>query len=142
MSINGHAKRTIQALEGLGFEFVRYYEGKREYVHPNAPDRPIRVHGGISEVAAKHLRNAASEIAGYSTAGERIPTNLKANARVKRQSAKAKELARIEREAKEREPFERAAEERKARMEESQRIVVAQRRMREIAELMQPGWGH
>lgn len=139
MSINGHAKRTIEVLEGLGFEFEGYHEGKRTYRHPIAPDKPIRVHGGISEVAARKLRNAATEIAGYGIAGERIPASIKDNARVKRQDAKAKDRARVEREARDREPFERAATERKARIEDSQRLAAADRRRREIEALMRPG---
>ena len=139
MSINGHAKRTIQVLEGLGFEYVRFYEGKREYVHANAPDRPIRVPAGISEVAAKKLRNAASEIAGYSVAGERIPTHIRATARIKRQQAKLAEQARLEREAKAREPFERAAADRRARIDEEVRVNRADARRQEILDLMRPG---
>ncbi len=139
MSINGHAKRTIQVLEGLGYEFARFHEGKREYIHPNAPDKPIRVHGGISEVAAKRLRNAATEVAGYGVAGERIPASIKDNARVKRQNAKAEERGRLEREARDREPFERAAADRRARMDEAIRIEAALRRRRDIEELMMPG---
>lgn len=141
MSMNGHARRTIDVLEGLGFEYVRYYEGKREYVHPNDPTKPIRIPGGISDMAARRLRNLASEVAGYSAAGERTPGSVRDNAKIKRLAAKERSAAKEAAEARARAPFERAAEDRAARLATEREVNRSEARRREMVDLMMPGSG-
>lgn len=91
MSMNGHAKRTIQTLEALGFERDddASSRGVNAYRHPNDPDAILKVFSGLSEIAAKKLRNRADQILGMATAGERIPASIGENARIRRAEERA-----------------------------------------------------
>jgi len=147
MSENGHCKRTRQTLEALDFRLDEdlSHRGVWVYWHPNSPDQRVKVFGSLSEIAAKKVRNRADEIVGMSSAGERIPANVRKNARIKRQSARMAEQAKREREAREREPIQRAADhqaelQRIAR-EQAQQIIQRQRHDRELRDLMSPGYG-
>ena len=93
--MNGHAKRTIDTLIALDFQLDEDHSTRnfRTYWHANDPTRRVKVFGSISEVAARKVRNLAGEIAGMSSAGERIPASVAANARIKRQEERAKKDA-------------------------------------------------
>lgn len=138
MSMNGHAKRTIQTLEALDFQLDEDATGRgvRVYWHPNDPDARLKVFSGLSEIAAKKLRNRADQIVGMSTAGERIPASIRENARIRKQVERAEAKARAEREAKEREPFQAMADDRARRVEFERRVNAERRRQRELRELM------
>ena len=141
MSMNGNAKRLINTLEGLGFTLDGFDNGKRVYRHPNAPDKVLKVYGGIDDRTARKLGNAGAEIAGYSIAGESIPASISETARVKRQQSRAKAAAESERRTRELAPFQAAADRRAERLRESALIVKSDRRRREILDLMRPGLG-
>ena len=78
MSMNGNARRTIDTLVALDFRLDddASRPGVRVYWHPNDPTRRVKVFNGISDIAAKKVRNLASEIAGLSSVGERIPSSV------------------------------------------------------------------
>ena len=141
MSMNGHAKRTIQTLEALDFRLDEESSsrGVRVYFHPIDPERRIKVFAGLSEIAAKKARNLASEIIGMASAGERVPSSLGELARIKRQDEKAKARAVAEREARRREPFQRRADHEAARRADAVREAERIRHEREIRDLMKPG---
>lgn len=139
--MNGHAKRTIDTLRALDFQFDEdaSSRGVSVYYHANAPERRVKVFAGISEIAAKKVRNLAGEIAGLSSAGERIPTSIAENARIKRQSERAKKAAEAERLNRQREPFQRRADAEAARRRAAVEAAEQYSRERELRELMAPG---
>lgn len=141
--MNGHAKRTIDTLIALDFQLDEDHSTRnfRTYWHANDPTRLVKVFGSISEVAARKVRNLAGEIAGMSSAGERIPASVAANARIKRQEERAKRDAEAARLNREREEYQRRADADAARRAEAYAEAERLAHRRSIASLMQPGLG-
>lgn len=143
MSMNGHAKRTIECLLALGFNHddEASRTGVYVYRHPNAPDQVLRVFSGISEMAAKKVRIKAADLAGMSSAGEAAPKSVAMNARIKRQEQGRKKAAEVERHNRELAPFQAQADERARRLREADAIERQERHRRDMASLMMPGRG-
>lgn len=141
--MNGHAKRTIQTLEALDFQRDEDASSRGVYVyfHANDPDAKVKVFAGLSEIAAKKIRNRADQIVGLASAGEAIPASIRENARIRRQNERAEERARRERHQRELAPFQAAADRRAAHIRDTQAIARAERHRREIEDLMRPGRG-
>lgn len=143
MSMNGHAKRTIQTLEALGFERDddASSRGVNAYRHPNDPDAVLKVFSGLSEIAAKKLRNRADRILGMATAGERIPASIGENARIRRAEERAAASAKATRETKAREEYQRAADQRAEEREKRRRMARRDAEQRAMRDLMGHGYG-
>lgn len=144
MSANGHAKRTIQTLEALGFERDddASSRGVNAYRHPNTPDAVLKVFSGLSEIAAKKLRNRADQILGMASAGERIPASIGENARIRRAEERAAASAKATRDTKAREEYQRAADQRAEERDACRRLERLDAGQRAIRDLMRPGHGH
>lgn len=132
--MNGHARRTVETVLTLGFtEGLKDLAGKRVFTHPNQPDTKIKIWSGISEGAARTTVDRARLIAGLSTIGL-PPVHERERARMKRRDDRAQ-----------REAEQRAAEARAvaagARRAQRARAFAEDCRAREIAALMQPGYG-
>ena len=136
--MNGHTKRTIQTLEALGFNLDEElsHKGVWVYCHPNAPDMHVKVFSGLSEIAAKKVRNRADQIIGLSHAGERIPESIAENARIKRREERSKRDADAAHRARELAPFQVAADERAARLKQAAAIERQERHDAAIQRLM------
>lgn len=143
MSMNGHAKRTIDALQALDFrkDEDASHQGVYVYWHPNAPEVKLRVFSGISDVAAAKVRIKAADIAGLSRAGESVPRTVGESARIKRAKARQGRAAAAERAAKELAPFQIVADERARLLANERRISQAEAHRRAIESLMRPGRG-
>lgn len=145
--MNGHARRCVEALQGLGFTYdealtERRATGRRYYTHPLAPAEPITVFGGMSEQTCRVVIDRARLIAGLDATGAK---RRSAAVKGRRQAERAK---RLEREARERADYERRADEaavavayRKALREQAARLECEAAKERELRELMMPGGG-
>lgn len=140
MAMNGHAKRTIQVLEALDFQRDEDASSRGVYVytHANDPEARLKVFSGLSEIAAKKIRNRADQIVGLSSAGEAIPASIAATARIRKAEERAKQRADRERHQRQLEPFQAAADRRAVRLREAQRIEQAENHRRSIERLMRP----
>ena len=143
MSMNGNARRTIDTLVALDFRLDddASNPGVRVYWHPNDPTRCVKVFSGISDIAAKKVRNLASEIAGLSSAGERIPASIGETARIKKENERAKKIIETARANRAREEYQRKADAAKTARAAAQAEAERIARHRRIAALMQPGNG-
>ena len=143
MSMNGNARRTIDTLVALDFRLDddASSPGVRVYWHPNDPARRVKVFSGISDIAAKKVRNLASEIAGLSSAGERIPASIGETALIKKENERAKKIIETARANRAREEYQRKADAAKTARAAAQAEAERIARHRRIAALMQPGNG-
>lgn len=143
MSMNGHAKQTKSTLEALDFHLDEDASSRGVWVywHPNDPSRRVKVFAGMSDIAGRKVRNLAGEIAGMSSAGERIPASIGENAKIHRQSERAAAQAKRAAEAAQREPYQCRADADVAARARAAEIAARERREREIRDLMRPGNG-
>ena len=138
--MNGHARRCMDAINELGFEFddaitQRHANGKSYYTHANAPDQALSVYGKMNEMVARIVVDRARQIAGLSTVGAKRDTSAIKDRR------RVETLTKKEREARAREEMERRADElgeQRARLDE---LVRRERDRKVLADLMRPGNG-
>lgn len=139
--MNSHAKRTVQTLEALGFDLDEdaSTKGVRVYSHANDPTAKVKVFAGLSEIAAKKIRNRADQIIGLASAGERIPESLREHARIRQAADKAKRETLTRRENAERAKFQDAADRDAATREHEKLVEQREREVRNLRNLMMPG---
>lgn len=132
--MNGHAKRAIKMLEALDFRVdgERSSKGEKYYWHPNQPDQSVKVYAGLSEAASKAVQQKANKIADTGWSGPAMPSSIKERARVKKQDEQRQKNAELEAR---RERARRA----EAEYNRREKVRLADRRVREISSLMQPG---
>ena len=87
------------------------------------------------------MRNLASEVAGLSSAGERIPASIGETARIKKENERAKKIIETARANRAREEYQRKADAAKTARAAAQAEAERIARHRRIAALMQPGNG-
>ena len=138
--MNGHARRCLDAIKELGFEFdetitKRHANGKSYYTHTNAPDQALSVYGKMNEMVARVVVDRARQIAGLSTVG------AKRNTQAIKDRRRSNLLAKKEREARDREELDRRADEIGEQRRRMEALVRSERDRKILADLMRPGNG-
>lgn len=133
--MNNHARRLMRDLEALGFE--RDWDARTRgfaFRHPNQPDQVIKVFDAMTDNTITAALRKANKIADTGWSGPRMPQTIKERAKITRQRTKNQ---RQREDAARRERAEKAEREAQAR----DAILARERRDREIAALMRPGFG-
>jgi uncharacterized protein YaiL (DUF2058 family) len=133
--MNNHARRLMRDLEALGFE--RDWEAQTRgfaFRHPNQPDQVIKVFDAMTDNTITAALRKANKIADTGWSGPRAPQTIKERAKITRQRTKSQRQREDDARRERAEKAEREAQARDA-------ILARQRRDREIAELMRPGYG-
>lgn len=132
--MNNRVKRAMRDVEGLGFR--RDHDSKMAgivYRHANDPDDFIKFHEAMSDSGVTFVLNKARKIAGAGSSGAR-PQTIKERAKITRERDRT-ERERLNEERRRRaEQLERDREDKARRSRE-------QRHLREIEDLMRPGYG-
>ena len=138
--MNGHARRCMDAIKELGFEFDdyitnRHANGKSYFTHANAPDQPLSVYGKMNEMVARVVVDRARQIAGLGTVG------AKRNTQAIKDRRRSEMLTKKEREARVRDETERRADEIGEQRRRMEAIVRSERDRKILDDLMRPGYG-
>ena len=138
--MNGHARRCRDALQALGFvediEITdKHSNGKTYYTHPLAPSEPLSLYNRMTEQVSRIVIDRARMIAGME------PTGAKRRSEQIRERQKRQREQRAAREARERAAVEQRAESAAVGVALREATRLRDARVRELRDLMQPGYG-
>ena len=137
--MNNHAKRLCKTLESI--DFRRDYDAekktnaRRVYRHANDMTQAVKVFDSMNDNSITMATRLANKIADTGWSGPRQPQTIRERANIIRRKGKTER----QRETEARQERAVLAE---SEYESRQQAIAAERSYREIADLMQQGFGH